>query len=318
MAGPTEFKLVGVIATLLAAVLLGLGIVDIVWTAVLSKYCPALGKTLCYNSGASTTTDKYNNMIAALTWVGSGIWGSIPAFMTGAVAVSIFLNPKKKKGCFLFLCVLTTLILLPAMVTVNAIEMTYIVLNNAVTDPTKTLGYNFSSSLQSNMLKFIIVALLIGIGFLEFLTCSCLLMQVCACWDKLNPPPKPKKEKHKKPKPTPEPAKEPTPAPAPAPAPAPTPAPTPKPAPAPAPAPAPVPTQVPPPSVPLPPPGKTIYQPYPVYVSKVVPVPTQYPARPYPLTFLPKYSGSQPAVPPAGIYSQPAPLGPNYSGLYGQ
>lgn len=286
MAGPTEFKVIGAILIFLAAITLGLGVVDIYFLLIRS-YCSGL--TACFDPNGAA----YNPEIVILTLLASGIWGSILVLITGALAIGLFKNPVKMRKVFIVFCVIAATIGAPAMTVIMGLKALFI---GETTASSSTLGYSPGGSDTTNLINFIIALVIFILGLFELLLCACLLTQVCACWKKLSPPST--EPKGVMPTGT-------------------TPAPTPAPAPGGQPAPAPNQPPTSQPMVPTPPPGRVIYQPYPVYVPRAIPVPAQYPPRPYPLSYMDPYSSSQPAAPSAGIYQVP-PVVASYSALYGQ
>jgi hypothetical protein len=108
------FKIYGAIIALLAAASLSLGIADVVMTK--EAYCTPWNKEgpmYC-----STTGEPY-----VWTWVGSGIWGSIPIFFAGLFAMCLSADPVRWTRVFALLIFLSAIVFAPAMIVLTSIEL---------------------------------------------------------------------------------------------------------------------------------------------------------------------------------------------------
>lgn len=101
-------RLFGIVVCLLATACFALGIADVVYTY--SVYCYA------QTSGCSGL--RFN-----LTWVGVGIWASVPVFLAGLSAVWLKHTDSKNKRIYLILCSVSALLFTPALVIISTVEV---------------------------------------------------------------------------------------------------------------------------------------------------------------------------------------------------
>lgn len=102
-------RLFGIAVCLLAAVCFALGIADVVYTY----------SVFCY-----TRSFDCSRLPFRLTWVGVGIWASVPIFVTGLFAVAGSKHSaNKRKRTYLILCSISALIFTPALVVISAFEV---------------------------------------------------------------------------------------------------------------------------------------------------------------------------------------------------
>jgi len=108
------FKVYGAILSLMAAGTLALGISNVVLTK--QAYCDP------WDEGdsvwCSNTKDPY-----IWTWIGSGIWASLPIFLAGLFSMSLSSDPAKWTRMFSLMVFLSAIVFTPAMVVLNAIEV---------------------------------------------------------------------------------------------------------------------------------------------------------------------------------------------------
>lgn len=108
------FKIYGAILALLAAATLSLGIANVVLTK--EAYCNPWDKSAPLY--CSTSDEPY-----IWTWVGSGIWASVPIFFAGVFAMCLSSNPGKWTRVFALLIFLSAIVFAPGMCVLSSIEV---------------------------------------------------------------------------------------------------------------------------------------------------------------------------------------------------
>lgn len=155
----------GIILSLMAAATLSLGIADVVITYqnyMMNKNCKDM------------TTPAYcdpNTLI--WTWIGVGIWSSLPVFIFGIMAIRRGGKPFSKSSWFEFFAFLSAFIFTPAMVVISAIE---------VYKGSNVYYWNYMAPLTSDDLaKAIIPIVIAGVGFIEHAMTFIAICYICCC-----------------------------------------------------------------------------------------------------------------------------------------
>ena len=108
------FKIYGAVLAMLAAATLSLGIANVVltmeaycnpWTTSAPLYCSAVDEPYVW------------------TWVGSGIWGSVPIFFAGLFAMCLSSNPGKWTRVWALLIFLSAIVFAPGICVLSSIEV---------------------------------------------------------------------------------------------------------------------------------------------------------------------------------------------------
>jgi len=155
----------GVILSLLAAATLSLGIADVVVTY----------QNYMINKGCNTmSTPAYcdpNNLV--WTWVGVGIWASVPVFIFGIMAIRRGSRPLTKSSWFELLAFLCGFIFTPAMVVLSAIE---------VYKGSNIYYWTYMAPLTSDDLAKAIIPIVIAVlGFIEHIMTAVAAWNICCC-----------------------------------------------------------------------------------------------------------------------------------------
>jgi hypothetical protein len=154
----------GIVLSLLAAATLALGIADVVITY--QNYM--MGKN-CQSSKTPAYCDP-NNLV--YTWVGVGIWSSIPVFILGIMAIRRGSKPFSKSSWFELLVFLSAFIFTPAMVVISAIEV-YM-----------GIGVYYWDSVpetSDDLTKLIIPIVIACLGFIEHVMTFIAICYICCC-----------------------------------------------------------------------------------------------------------------------------------------
>jgi hypothetical protein len=151
----------GIILSLLAASSLALGVADVVVTY--KTYMDAMN---CKNF-QSPVQCQTNNLV--FTWVAVGIWGSLPVFIFGILAIYKGSRPMQQVNYFDFLAYLCAFIFTPAIVVLSAIE---VYRGSGV--------YYWPAVNQSDdLVKAIIPIVISGLGLVEFIMCLTGMFYLC-------------------------------------------------------------------------------------------------------------------------------------------
>jgi hypothetical protein len=156
----------GIVLSLLAAATLSLGIADVVIT-----YQKYMMGNLCQTSTTPASPCDPNNLV--YTWVGVGIWSSIPVFILGIMAIRRGSKPFSKSSWFELLAFLSAFIFTPAMVVISAFE---------VHKGAEIYYWNYSSPLtMDDLVKAIIPIVIAGLGFIEHVMTFIAICYICCC-----------------------------------------------------------------------------------------------------------------------------------------
>jgi len=108
-----EWFCFGRILAFLAAVTITLAVTDVILTQ----------EFYCVNGGEWTYCSQTNNKEPYWpVWVASGIWGSVPVFLTGLVAICAGTDQGKTRWLS-FLILVSALVFTPAIIILNAVEI---------------------------------------------------------------------------------------------------------------------------------------------------------------------------------------------------
>jgi hypothetical protein len=155
----------GVFLSLLAAATLSLGIADVVVTYqnyMINKGC---------NTMSTATYCDPNNLV--FTWVGVGIWASVPVFIFGIMAIRRGSKPLTKSSWFELFAFLCGFIFTPAMVVISAIE---------VYRGANVYYWTYTSPLTSDdLVKAIIPIVIAALGFIEHIMTAIAAWNICCC-----------------------------------------------------------------------------------------------------------------------------------------
>lgn len=109
-----SFKTYGAILAIFAAAALSISVANVALTS--QAYCdPWTDASPVY---CSNTNEPY-----VWTWVASGIWASLPIFLSGLFAMALGKNPQAWTRWFTLLTVLSTIVFAPAMLILSAVEV---------------------------------------------------------------------------------------------------------------------------------------------------------------------------------------------------
>jgi len=153
----------GIILSLLAAASLALGVADVVLT-----YQTYIAD-MCKDGNTISKCDQ-NNL--AWTWVASGIWGSLPVFIFGIMAIRLGKsNQPSRSSWFDLFAFISAFIFAPAMIVLSALE----VYDGA------TIYYWSAFDGMDDLAKAIIPIVIAGLGLVEFLMAFIAFAKVCWC-----------------------------------------------------------------------------------------------------------------------------------------
>lgn len=157
---PSLWRRVGMLLAILSAINIGAGIADVIYS---------------YFQVFQNNASDDNKNLQTWTYVSSGIWGAIPAFITGILAVALakdLTNPQKRKR-WVYIAIATALLFLPAMICIAALVAYYVHQETEFNAENLTGG---SNSVELTVLFFI--PLVYGLhGVLEFLLTGFLLIK---------------------------------------------------------------------------------------------------------------------------------------------
>jgi len=153
----------GLLLGLLSAATLALGVADVVVT-----YQDYIVGWDCNTGGPDPICDP-NNLI--WTWIGIGIWTSLPVFIFAIYAIRKGSNPSVVNPWFEVKAFVCGIIFTPAMVVVSALE---------VFMGAGIYYWDFDTPLTSDDLAKALIPLTIAVlGFFEFILCFCALFDMC-------------------------------------------------------------------------------------------------------------------------------------------
>lgn len=172
------FKIYGAVLALLAAATLSLGIANVVLTK--EAYCNPWEKAAPVY--CSTANEPY-----IWTWVGSGIWASVPIFFAGIFAMCLSSNPGKWTRVWALLIFLSAIVFAPGMCVLSSIEVwrgaesehTFYSLKDGIKAGTITPDDN---PYQAKFALPLVIAILAAIMF--FMT-SIITLMLCCCMHNL-------------------------------------------------------------------------------------------------------------------------------------
>jgi len=155
----------GILLSLIAAASLALGVADIVVT-----YQNYMVGWSCSTMTSQAICDP-NNLV--WTWVGVGIWASIPVFIFGILAIRRGSNPSTQNNWFEFVAFICGFIFTSAMVIISAIEVY------------KGAGIYYwmymSPLMADDVAKASIPIVIACLGFIEHIMCNMAFWDICCC-----------------------------------------------------------------------------------------------------------------------------------------
>jgi len=170
----------GAILALLAAASLSLSVADVVLTV--QAYCTPWSNAS--SVWCSMTAEPY-----IWTWVGSGIWGSLPIFFAGVFSMCLSRNPYSWTRIFALLMFLSSLVFAPAILVLTSIELwrggssayTFYSMSNSAMSPGSIMppGQN---PYQAKFAIPLVVAILAGI---MLLMTGIVTLNLCCCMQNL-------------------------------------------------------------------------------------------------------------------------------------
>jgi len=156
----------GIIVSLLAAVTMSLGVADVIVTH--HTYVMGWG---CTPSSKSPAICDPNNLV--WTWIGIGIWASIPVFIFGIFAIRKGSNPMTENCWFELLAFWSGFIFAPAMVVISSLEAY------------KGAGiyyWPYMAPLTADDLAKALIPISIAVvAFVEHIMCASALWDLCCC-----------------------------------------------------------------------------------------------------------------------------------------
>jgi hypothetical protein len=159
----------GIILSLLAAASLSLGVADIVTTQ--HTY---IGGWWCNMYSPQYPMCDLNNLV--WTWVGAGIWGSVPVFIFGILSIRKGSNPMLQNYWFEFVAFISGFIFTPAMVVISAIE---------ISRGAGIYYWTYQSPLLTDDIAKVSIPIAIAcLGFIEHIMCVMAFWDICCCQGK--------------------------------------------------------------------------------------------------------------------------------------
>lgn len=166
------WRRVGLLVTVFAALIVGAGVADVVFTYM--TFCQSDTPPYSLSKCKNDTAGYYENTLM-FTFISAGIWGAIPTFMTGIFAIQLAkdLNEKKQRKRFVYSALSTSLLVLPGMITVAALEAYY-----ATQEEDGDIIFSLTgSNTTSNTVKFALPIVYGLLGIFEFLLIGLLLIK---------------------------------------------------------------------------------------------------------------------------------------------
>lgn len=155
----------GILLSLLAASSLALGVADVVITY--QNYM--VGQSCSTNT--TPTICSPNTLL--WTWIGVGIWASVPVFIFGIMAIRRGSNPMTQNCWFEIFAFLCAFIFTIAMIVLSALE---------VYKGANIYYWTYQSPLTANdLVKAIIPIVIAGLGLLEHIMCFGAFWDICCC-----------------------------------------------------------------------------------------------------------------------------------------
>lgn len=174
-----SFKWFGAVLAILAAASLALGIANVVLTR--ETYCkPWMDGAPVY---CSTTKEPY-----IWTWVASGIWGSVPIFLAGLLAMCASSNPANWARLFAFFVFVSAIVFAPGMAVLSSIEVwrgsaadwNFYTLDNGVKE-----GNIMPPDGNPYQAKFALPLVIAIIGCILFIMTGIVTLTLCCCRESL-------------------------------------------------------------------------------------------------------------------------------------
>jgi len=154
----------GIFLSIISAASLALGVADVVVTY--KTYME--GKDCKTYISPSYCAD--NNLV--WTWVGSGIWGSLPVFIFGVYSICKASRPNQQGSCFDYLAFVSAFVFTPAIIVLSAIE---------VYKGSNVYYWTAPDLSQDDLVKAIIPIVIAGLGFIEHIMTAVAFFTLCCC-----------------------------------------------------------------------------------------------------------------------------------------
>jgi len=177
--GSSSFKTLGVALSLLAIISLCVAVADI--SLSVTSVCE-MTDIRCPPKYAATRSDS-RTMAVLMSYIASGIWGSIIVFLVGILAMRKPKDPDKPRTKFIAMAFLATFLILPTMMVISTIESYYLVGGRP-----KTVTSDSSTDI---IIKFVTAVAGAVLALLEFGVLAAIVIKVCMSLSQPTNPPKP-------------------------------------------------------------------------------------------------------------------------------
>lgn len=177
--GASSFKTLGVSLALLAIISLCVAVADI--SLSVASVCE-LDDIQCPPKHAATRSDS-RTMAVLMSYIASGIWGSIIVFLVGILAMRKQKDPDKPRTKFIAMAFLATFLILPTMMVISTVESYYLVGGRP-----KTVTSHSSTAI---IIKFVTAVAGAVLALLEFGVLAAIVIKVCTSLSQPANPAKP-------------------------------------------------------------------------------------------------------------------------------